>query len=96
LGGTRLGFSDLAAGPRGELFYLAAAEAKASTVEDGVFRGAVLGRLTSSGKARPVARLKIADKPEGLCFCGDGRDFLVVTDADDPRRPSRLYRGRLP
>ena len=96
LGTTRLGFTDAALGPSGDIFFLAAAEDKNSTYADGEFRGAVLGRIDVKGKLSLIVRLDVKTKPEGLWMDANGKDFFVVTDADDAARPAELLRGRLP
>ena len=94
LDGVALAFTDLALGPDGVLYYLAAAEDTDDPYRDGHCRGSVIGRLESNGTARPLARLSPVVKAEGLAFShrdADGDHWCVVTDADDPGLRAWLY-----
>ena len=91
--GVRLGFTD-ACISRGNLWFLAAAEDASSTFSDGAFSGAILGCLDQELKLKTQVGLDLPFKPEGLVV--DQNEIFVVTDADDPAVPSRLYRGLLP
>ncbi len=91
--GTRLSFTDAALNEKGEIYFLAAAEAKDSTFHDGEFRGAILGKISSSNIWEKISDIKIDTKPEGLWI--DKEDFYVVTDADDHDVAAKLYRGEL-
>lgn len=90
LDGVALAFTDLAPGPEGSLYYLAAAEDTDDPYRDGHCRGSVIGRLERDGTARPLAQLSPAVKAEGLAYAS--RDhWWVVTDADDPSLRAWLY-----
>lgn len=75
------------------LWFLAVAENSESTYLDGEFVGAVLGEMSMDGKVLKMTPLDLKSKPEGLAF--DQQDFYVVTDDDDRKKPSRLYKGTL-
>ena len=96
LNNVRLGFSDATIGPDGDIYFLAVAEAEESTVKDGPFRGAVLGKIAADGNLTQIGVLDAREKPEGLVFLGSGRDFYIVTDADNIEVPAKLYQGQLP
>lgn len=69
----------------------AAAEDTDDPVADGPVKGSVIGRLDSRGRWTPllaIPRLKV----EGLAPAARGRGVVAVTDADSPRRPSRLLK----
>ncbi|MGH8517665.1 MAG: DUF6910 family protein, partial [Panacagrimonas sp.] len=68
LDGVALAFTDLAPGPDGVLYYLAAAEDTDDPYCDGHCRGSVIGRLDADGTARTLARLTPPVKAEGLAF----------------------------
>jgi hypothetical protein len=94
LDGIALAFTDLAPGPGGALYFLAAAEETDDPYRDGSCRGSVIGRLDADGTAHHLARLDPAVKAEGLAYShrdGAGDHWLVVTDADDPSRRARLF-----
>jgi hypothetical protein len=89
LNGAPLGFTDACI--RGnETWFLAAAESTESTIADGAFVGAMMGCIDSSGVLSGLFPMDIPFKPEGLHL--EGSQAYVVTDADDPSRPSSLYR----
>jgi hypothetical protein len=95
LDGVRLTFSDAARRGRSVLF-LAAAEASADSTHDGGMVGSVLGIIDPDGTVRWVqimddAGKPVRDKPEGICVDPhDANRLWLVTDADDPDRPSEL------
>lgn len=94
LDGIALAFTDLARGPDGVLYYLAAAEDTDDPYRDGHCRGSVIGRLEHDGTARTLARLTPVVKAEGLAFShrdADGDHWCVVTDADDPSLRAWLH-----
>jgi hypothetical protein len=99
LDGVALAFTDLAPGPDGVLYYLAAAEDTDDPYRDGHCRGSVIGRLERDGTARALARLGSNVKAEGLAYShrAGGEDiWLVVTDADDPTLRAKLYALHIP
>jgi hypothetical protein len=94
ISGIPLSFTD-ASIQENRIWFLAAAEDTESTYLDGEFAGAVLGEMDIAGNILQKKKLKIADKPEGLCLCND-KTFYLVTDADNRSMPSKMYRGTLP
>ena len=93
---TRFGFTDAARAPDQRIWFIAAAEATDSSVDDGVYRGALLGALGKrSYRVKEKWLLACPRKPEGLAF-GAGGTFYVVTDADDRSEAAVVYRGQLP
>lgn len=92
-GKTRLTFTDGFC-LDGRAYYASAAEAGDDVYADGEVRGSVVGILRKGAVAVPLARLA-KEKIEGLA---PGRrakgklELFAVTDADDPRRPSKLLR----
>ncbi len=96
IGGIPLCFTDACFVNENETWFLAAAEAGASTYEDGGFAGAILGVLDDSGTVKDIFNLDIAHKPEGLSVeISDNNERIihVVTDADSSEMPAVLYRG---
>lgn len=94
LGGVALAFTDLAPGPDGVVYYLAAAEDTDDPYCDGHCRGSVIGRLEADGTARTLACLTPTLKAEGLAFShrdGGTNHWWVVTDADDPSLRAWVY-----
>lgn len=89
LGDEPLGITDLAALPDGRLLASWAAEATDDPYLDGPVAGSALGVLGT-----PPQPLDGAWKVEGIW--SDGREVLMVTDADDRARPSVLLRATLP
>lgn len=78
----------------GTAYFSAAAEGGKDTYRDGKISGSVVGALLKGGKPVILARLK-GEKIEGLALKSVKDDLLeicAVTDADNPRRPSRLLR----
>ena len=96
LAGVQLGFTDAFRDPQLGTWFLAAAEASASTYADGAYVGSVLGRISDDGRVQLMRPLRCPFKPEGLWIDAPTRSFFVVTDADDPENPAILYRGQLP
>ena len=93
LGGVPLGFTDACPFGDGRLLFAAAAEAGGSTYEDGVVSGAALGILGPGG-VEALWPLGCVEKVEGVWRRGG--EVLLVTDADDRAKPSRLLRTTLP
>ena len=78
----------------GVAYFSAAAESGGDTYRDGRIYGSVVGALPKGGKPVILARLK-GEKIEGLALKSVKDDLLevcAVTDNDDPRRASRLFR----
>jgi len=95
--GVALGFTDAAPLPGGGWVFTAAAEDTADSVADGLCAGSVVGVVDGRGSLRDMWRLRPAMKVEGvdLRATPDGLELCLVTDADDPDRPSALLRMRL-
>lgn len=89
LDGVPLGMTDLTRLPDGRLLASYAAEATENAYDDGAVAGSVVGFLG----LKPW-RLEGAWKVEGIW--SDGRELLMVTDADDPDEPAVLLRSILP
>lgn len=89
LDGAALGMTDLARLPDGRLLAAYAAEATDDPYDDGPVTGSAVGIVGSE----PV-RIDGPWKVEGIW--SDGRELLMVTDADDPARPAVLLRALLP
>lgn len=88
-----LSFTDVAMA-EGVIYFTAAAENTSDTYLDGEVVGSILGILDENFQVRESWRLPLRGKPEGLWIAG--KHFYLVTDDDDPERPSRLYKGELP
>jgi hypothetical protein len=94
LNGVRLTFTDATALPDGGLLFLAVAEATESTYEDGAVEGSAVGWLDSDGSIVRIDPLSPSIKAEGIALyapAGGTSRILLVTDDDDPSRPSSLY-----
>ncbi|HEX2675839.1 MAG TPA: hypothetical protein VHM19_04350 [Polyangiales bacterium] len=95
LDGVPLGFTDLSAHAEHGLFFSAAAEASASTYDDGAVAGSVLGVLSPSGDVLSCQRLAPACKIEGLAVVSASRSSAVtvalVADPDDRALPAPLF-----
>lgn len=87
LHGVPLGLTDLAVAPDGRLCFTAAAEASASTYDDGACLGSVFGWFDRQGQVAGLHRLQPDCKVEGLTWwnAGQGKGhWLMVADADNP------------
>lgn len=92
-GRTALSFTD-GFFHEGVAYFSAAAEGGKDSYLDGKVSGSVIGALVKGKKPVILARLK-GEKIEGLALKSvkDGLlELCAVTDADDPRRASRLLR----
>lgn len=100
LDGVPLAFTDAAAVSDRCAIFTAAAEDAADAIADGPIKGSVLGILEEPASAR-FARLIGPDgapcrhKVEGLAVDDDLRGGWVLTDPDDPDRPTELGRMEL-
>ena len=94
-GGAALGFTDASPLPDGSLVFVAAAEASADTVQDGLVTGAAIGRITADGRLLWLRDIPEAGKYEGVHAepDGDRLHLWLVTDADDRRCPASLLRA---
>lgn len=86
-------FTDIANLDGDRMLYLAAAEDTQDPYNDGRFEGSVLGAISSDGNILWSLALDLPEKPEGLWI--DENSVWVVTDADNPAMPSKLYRADL-
>lgn len=77
-----------------EFIFLAAAENTDNTYDDGEYLGATLGVMNLKGEILFQEPLEIPDKPEGICIYKN--HIWMATDADNPEKPSKLYRMLLP
>ena len=92
--GVELAFTD-AFFHDGAAYFSAAAEAGGDTYRDGKVVGSVVGCLRKGKKPVILARLE-GEKIEGLALKSVRNGLMeicAVTDADDPRRPSRMFRA---
>lgn len=99
IAGIPLSFTDACFVNGNETWFLAVAEAGASTYDDGHFAGALLGVIDGSGSVKETFELNTENKPEGLDVeIGDQNERIIhiVTDADSSEIPAVLYRGVLP
>lgn len=93
LAGIALTPTDLATGPDGALWYIAAAEDTDNPYEDGACVGSVIGRLDDSLRVERQWQLAPTLKVEGLHFHrrdDAGDHWLLVADADSPTTPAPL------
>lgn len=89
LRGVALGMTDIARLPGGRLLASWAAEDSENAYDDGAVAGSAIGYPGEEPWA-----LEGDWKVEGLW--SDGRELLMVTDADDPSKPAVLLRTLLP
>ena len=92
-GKTPLGFTD-GFHHDGTIYFSAAAETGKDTLRDGRVLGSVVGAMRKGAKPVILSRLK-GEKIEGLALKSEKNGVLevyAITDNDDPRRPSRLFR----
>ena len=88
--GVVYGFTDGAAWPGGGWVFSAVAEDTADSYADGRCAGSMIGWVPPDGKLVELQALHGAPKVEGIAVSSAG-SLLLVTDADDPQRASRLY-----
>ncbi len=95
--GVPLTFTDGAALADGRWLFTAVAEATDDSIADGVCVGSAIGLMDAQGAGLALWRLPNHDKVEGIALRRRGGtiDLALVTDADDPRMPSRLLVARL-
>ena len=87
--GIPYGFTDAAPLADGGWLFSAVAEATSDSYRDGACAGSIVGRISAAGELLAQQPLAGAPKVEGIALRGPGR-LLLVTDADDPARPSQL------
>jgi len=99
-GGERLDFTDCSPLPDGRLVFTCAAEAGASTYDDGPCAGAAVGILEAEARVSALWPVTVAAGPlpklEGIHVGADGHTLLLVADGDQRGRPAPLYAGDLP
>jgi hypothetical protein len=89
--GVPFGFTDGAAGPDGGWVFSAVAEDSEDSYADGRCAASAIGWVSAQGELRSMQRIAGSPKVEGIAPSRGG-GLLLVTDADDPERPSRLLR----
>jgi hypothetical protein len=94
--GIPFGFTDAAA-LDGEILFIAAAERTSNAYDDGEIFGSMLGLLSPQLELTKRWRLEPRLKFEGITArrSPDGIKLLVVTDTDDPQKPSSLFLGQI-
>jgi hypothetical protein len=94
--GVPLAFTDGTALPDGRWLFTAVAEATDDAVADGACVGSAVGLMSGDHALLSLRRLPGNDKVEGITARAREAciDLALVTDADDPRVPSRLLVGR--
>lgn len=90
-------FTDVASFDQGRTLFSAAAEATASTYEDGKILGSLVGLLEADGSLGPTWQVDAAIKIEGLdaVQTATGWNLLMVTDPDDPERAAEMFSADL-
>lgn len=90
--GVAIGFTDACAiGDR--IVFIAAAEASANAIDDGVILASVLG-VIERGAIRTTPLDLGGKKPEGLAL-RDAHHAWITVDPDDPHSPTTLYEVEL-
>jgi hypothetical protein len=84
---STIGFTDACAVGDAVVF-IAAAEASANAIDDGVVLACVIGVYDREGVR--TAPLPFDNKPEGLAMRGTDHAWITV-DPDDPDAPTTLY-----
>lgn len=93
LRGTRLCFSDADTLPDGRLVFSASAEAEGEG-PDGAIAGSAVGVMTPDGEIVSLEPVGVDAKVEGLAAILSGGEIhaFMVSDEDDPDKPSALLR----
>lgn len=93
--GYPIAFTDATVTSKGEIWFVAVAEATDSSYDDGKLLGAFVGKLSSENKVESISKENFGRKPEGISI--DEKEgtkrFYFVTDADDSNVPSQLLTG---
>ncbi len=95
--GLPLCFSDATLMPDAALLFCAITEDTENSFEDGRCGGAAIGILAADASIRMLGRVDPGLKIEGIearCYA-DRIELLLVTDDDDPEKPSALYAGTI-
>jgi len=87
--GVPFGITDAAPWPGGGCVFTAVAEDTTDAYRDGACLASMVGWMDGQGQVRACVPLAGAPKVEGVTRSPGGRLWLV-TDADDPHRPSEL------
>jgi hypothetical protein len=87
--GVPFGITDAAAWSRPGCVFTAVAEDTSDAYRDGACVAAMVGCMDADGHVGACELLAGAPKVEGITPANDGR-LWMVTDADDPHRPSEL------
>lgn len=87
--GVPFGITDATPAAGGGCIFTAVAENTADAYRDGACLASLVGRMDASGRVLAIETLAESPKVEGIADAGDGR-FWLVTDTDDPQRPSWL------
>lgn len=102
INGVMLAFTDAVPMPDGRIVFLASAEATDDEYTDGATLGSSLGIMNEKGEVEQMIRIEGREKFEGVCADyavknADSKstriDFFVVSDTDNEKVPSNLYRG---
>lgn len=90
-------FTDVASFDHGRTLFSAAAEASASTYEDGKILGSMLGILEADGSLGSTWQVEAPIKIEGVDAVATptGWNLLLVTDPDDPERAAEMFSANL-
>ncbi|MGE0493465.1 MAG: hypothetical protein AB7S38_29925 [Vulcanimicrobiota bacterium] len=90
-------FTDVTSFDHGRTLFAAAAEATASTYEDGQILGSLVGVLEADGSLGPTWQLDLPVKVEGLDAreTATGWNLRMVTDPDDPERAAEMFSADL-
>lgn len=91
--GLPLCFSDATPMPDAALLFSAITEDTENSFEDGYCSGAAIGILAADASVRILGRVDPGAKIEGIeaLYFSDRIELLLVTDDDDPAKPSALY-----
>lgn len=91
-------FSDAKLFPEGALIFTAITEDTENSYQDGRCGGAAIGILDADASVRMLGRVDPGLKIEGIevRLCSDRIELLLVTDDDDPEKPSALYAAQIP
>ena len=92
----QLAFTDGAALLGGGFLFSAVAEATLNSVADGACLGSAIGHIGRHGALVALRRLARNAKVKGLALhlSGSVLQLAMVTDADDPTKPSELLLAR--
>jgi hypothetical protein len=98
LEGVPLSLTDLASDAHAGLLFTAAAEASASTYDDGECTGSVVGTLSLDGSIERIASVAPVCKLEGVSVAASSPrhvELWLVADADDRAKPAPLFQALL-